>query len=138
MRNIIQSLAVLLNPQCKDTSFLQTSNNIYSISPIAIVVKPWLGRHHVYGIFVLPSEHQIKYPILLTVKGAGIYRKESHMVKVNIDSSDPRKYDHYHLRVHLKTRVALVMMLKGLSFQIRNPINWTLSYSILNDENTQI
>ncbi|MGF1495716.1 MAG: hypothetical protein ACFB8W_02665 [Elainellaceae cyanobacterium] len=131
MKDVIQNFTKLVNPQCSDISFLQTSENVFSIFPITIIMRPWLGRHHVYGIFKLPSEHQLNYPVLLSVKGAGKYRKEACMVKVNIDTSYLDEFNYYTLRVHLKTRVALWMIIRGLSHQILDPTNWTLSYTLI-------
>lgn len=128
---MIQTLAQLFNPQCQDASFLQTNRHIFSISPVVIVARPWLGRHQVYGIFVLSAEHRLNYPILLTVKGAGQYRKEANMVKVNVDQDYLVKSDHYVLRVHLRTRAALLMILKGLAAQLRDPMNWKLTYTLV-------
>jgi hypothetical protein len=130
---MIQALAQLFNPQCRDPSFLRTGGNIFSVSPIAIVAQPWLGRHQVYGIFLLPDEHQLNYPILLTVKGAGQYRKEADMVKVNVDQNYPVS-GHYVLRVHLRTRAALAMILRGLLGQLQDPGNWILSYTLVDGE----
>lgn len=128
---MIQKLAQLLNPQCKDTVFFQTDQNVFSASPLTIITRPWLGRHNVYGIFILPNEHQLSYPILLNVKWAGTYRKEAYMVKVNVDRGYPVQPGYYLLRVHLRTRVALLMMLQGLSYQLRDPMNWTIFYIVV-------
>lgn len=103
---------------------------MFSASPFTIIARPWLGRHNVYGIFILPNEHQLSYPILLDVKWAGMYRKEAYMVKVNVDRGYPVQPGHYLLRVHLRTRVALLMILQGLSYQLKNPINWSIFYTI--------
>jgi len=132
MEKITHKLAQLFNPQCKNTSFLETNPDVFYASPMTIVVQPWLGRHHVYGIFILPNEHRLRYPILLSVKQAGQYRKEARMVKVNIDRGYPVPSDHYVLRVHLKTRVAVLMILRGLSSQLKNPSNWSIAYTLKN------
>lgn len=130
MRTIIQKLGQFLYPQCKDISFLNCDQNIYSIHPIATMVRPWLGRHQVYGIFMLPKTHQLNYPILLHVKRAGKYKKEADMVKVNIDQKYLVHSSCYTLRVHLKTRVAILMIFQGLYSQLQNPINWNIYYKI--------
>lgn len=129
----MQVLAELLNPQCKDMTFVQARDRVTSISPVFIVVKPWLGRHQVYGLFELPNNNRISYPVLLTVKGAGTYRKEAAMVKVNSDSEYPVQSGHYVLKVHLKTRVALFMMLRGLYLKLKDPMNWTLSFRLVDE-----
>jgi hypothetical protein len=125
---MFQFLVEVVNPQCRDTSFLRTGNETFHANPCTVVVEPWRGRHHVYGVFMLPNEHQLNYPIMLTVKGAGSYRKEAHMVKINIEGY-PVRSGHYLLQVNLKTRVALWMILRGLAYQLRQSPNWTLSYT---------
>jgi len=132
MEKIPHKFVQLFNPQCKNTSFLETNQEVFYASPMTIVVQPWLGRHNVYGLFILPNEHRLQYPILLSVKQAGRYRKEARMVKVNIDRDYPVPSDHYVLRVHLKTRVAILMILRGLSSQLKNPSNWSIAYTLKN------
>ncbi len=118
-----------LNPQCSDASFLSVENGeMFQANPIAISVKPWRGRHHVYSVFMLSSKNKMKSPILLTVKGAGRYRKEACMVKEDAEKY-PAPPGYYFLRVHLKTRVAIVMILRGLLDLLRDPANWTLTYT---------
>jgi len=132
MEKITHKLAQLFNPQCQSTSFLDTNQDVFYAFPLTIVVQPWLGRHQVYGVFILPNEHQLNYPILLTVKQAGQYRKEAYMVKVNVDRDYPVPSDHYVLRVHLRTRVAVFMLVRGLSSELRNALNWKISYTLKN------
>jgi len=133
MEEIIGKLAQLFNPQCNDTTFFHTDQNVFCASPFTIITRPWLGRHNVYGIFILPNEHQLNYPILLDVKWAGTYRKEAYMVKVNVDRGYLVQPGHYLLRVHLRTRVALLMIIQGLSYQLRNPMNWTIFYTLIDE-----
>jgi predicted secreted protein len=67
---------------------------------------------------------------MITVKKAGSYRKEAYMVKKNVEEySAPKGY--YLLRVCLKTRVAIGMILRGLYYQLKDPLNWILTYTIL-------
>jgi len=128
MEKLIARFTQFFNPQCQDESFLDPDQYVFRISPLVTVIQPWLGRHNVYGVFILPDEHQLAYPILLSVKGAGQYRKEANMVKINVDRDERVPSHCYVLRVHLRTRVTLLMMLRGLSDQLRDPKNWTLSY----------
>ncbi len=82
---MVNFLKYLLNPQCEDTSFLDTSDEVFQIHPIAVSIKPWLGRHQVFGIFPIPIEHHIQYPFVISVVGAGRYRKEVSMVNENVE-----------------------------------------------------
>jgi len=122
-------LRSLLNPQCQDLSFLNADKDIFKLHPITVSVKPWKGRHRVYGIFRIPRAHEIGYPILITVRGAGCYRKEASMVKHQVA---PYADDqHYFLQVHLKTRVAISLILRGQFYQLKEPFNWMITYNTL-------
>lgn len=128
---MLEFIKDLLNPQCKDILFLDAAGDkIFRIHPLAISIKPWLGRHHVYGIFPIPIEHHIQYPVLISVVGAGSYRKEACMVNEQVQGYIPPTGYHL-LQVNLKTRVTLLMMLRGLSCLLKESRNWTLSYTIL-------
>lgn len=124
---MLEFLKYLLNPQCKDTTFLDTSHEVFQIHPIAVSIKPWLGRHQVFGIFPIPIEHHIQYPIIISVVGAGQYRKEASMVNEKLEGYISPN-GHRLLQVNLKTRVALSMRLRGLSFLLNELNNWTLTY----------
>ncbi|MGD1861063.1 MAG: hypothetical protein ACFB0E_13960 [Leptolyngbyaceae cyanobacterium] len=117
----------ILNPRCKDSSFLGNGKVSYE-HPITVFVEPWRGRHNVYGIFKLPYERKLKYPVMLTVKGAGSYRKEKQMVKTKM-YGHPIKPEYISVKVCLKTRVALLMILRGSLNQLKEPLNWTLAYT---------
>lgn len=127
---MLKSLLKILNPQCSDSSFLDEGITFYD-HPTSVFVKPWRGRHNVYGIFELPSERALKYPIMLTVEGAGSYRKEAQMVKTQLCSYHTEP-GHTSIKVCLKTRVALLMIMRGSLGVLRNPLNWKLTYTTLN------
>jgi hypothetical protein len=122
-----QTLASLLNPQCNDTSFLTTGEPISQASPFTVNVAPWRGRHNVYGIFKLPDSHTLIYPIVLTVQQAGSYRKEMTMVK-RVTEGYPVEPGYFLLKVHLKTRVALQLILQGYQSHLMQPLNWLITY----------
>lgn len=126
---MFRDLKKVLNPRCKDASFLG-NGQVFSEHPNVVFAQPWRGRHNVYGIFILPYQRQIKFPVMLTVKGAGSYRKEKSMVKTAIYCY-PAKPGYVTLKVCLKTRVALLMILRGLFNQLKEPLNWTLTYTII-------
>lgn len=131
---MIETLKYILNPQCRDTSFLNSQKEIFQVHPITVCVKPWQGRHNVYGIFMLPNEHKIRYPVMITVKEAGSYRKEAYMVKENIEEY-PAPPGYYLLRVCLKTRVAIGMIFRGLYYQLKDPLNWIFTYTLITEDN---
>ncbi len=127
----LKALEHVLNPVCQDVSFLALAQPTFSCHPEWVVVQPWRGRHNVYGIFKIPQNYSLQFPILLSVQGAGHYRKEREMVKFNCD---PVASQSQYLKVHLKTRVALRLVCTGWAHQLHNPQNWTLTcnYTDLN------
>ncbi|MEO1447368.1 MAG: hypothetical protein AAFV46_14265 [Cyanobacteria bacterium J06635_11] len=143
-------VADLLDAQCRNTSFLQSDRDVFKVVPVTTVIRPWLGRHHVYGVFRLPNKHVLTYPALLTINGIGRYRREASMIRrwrrkahsVLLDeclASDysAREYlaghylaGHYLVRVHLRTRLALFVLFRGLHGRLQNPKNWALTYTV--------
>ncbi len=121
---MLESISCIFNPQCKDALFLETGATIFQIHPVSLNIKPWKGRHQVYGVFKLPSGHQVRYPVMITVKGAGRYRKEASMIQ-EYEGQDGVRL----LQVHLKTRVAILMILLGFYPYLKEPLNWTLTYT---------
>ena len=50
-----------------------TDRKAHEIRATQVVVQPWLGKHHVYGIFLVPSRyrHNRKYLVTTTVREIG-------------------------------------------------------------------
>jgi len=143
MRRIIQSFAV---PMCllstltlssalslpqkysavsKCPHAVVTSNKTTAqIHPYKVIVKPWWGRHHVYAIFVLPSESKASYLLMVTIQGStycgwastvgnlyyGIYAKPGERIVVG----------------RLRTRTAVWLIVLGFIDQLKESHNWTL------------
>jgi len=93
-----------------------------------VVVQPWLGKHHVYGVFMVPEQykHKNKYMVRMTVHGFDGYFAVG-------EGSDKQYMDdalaapgRSLLRGYLPTRVALWFMVNGLFGDLRHPCNWLL------------
>ncbi|MEL7495295.1 MAG: hypothetical protein AAGJ95_15225 [Cyanobacteria bacterium J06554_11] len=123
-------IADLLDPQCRDTLFLEGEHGVFSVLPVVTVAKPWLGRHQIYSIFALPEQHRLRTPTLLTVKGIGRYRREGLMLQ----RLDHRPYGigpgYYAVKVHLRTRLAWFILFRGLYGQLQDSRNWSLTYTL--------
>lgn len=130
---MLQPLLRLLEIQPDKTAVFSTESQLFQAKPYEVVVQPWRGRHHVYGIFMLPNQHQLKSPVFLTIKGAGTFPRLGYVFADNVERY-PVKPDHYFLRVHLKTRVALLIILQGLGSQLIQPGNWTMTYTLSPDD----
>jgi len=101
-----------------------SSDTFYANS---VVVQPWLGRHQVYGVFMLPLHYRSGRTYVGTISING-YTEEFvpdwHVISHAEDViPDP---GHYLVRRYLSTRVALRFLVKGELGDLRLPCNWML------------
>lgn len=127
--------AYLLEPPsedwCTGVGYLPDNRPTNSVHAIKVVVEPILGRHQVYAIFqVSISECPPGCPVILTVSGAGTYCENAgtdgllqHFEGVEAPAG------YYLTRHYIRTRTALWLSIQGLLNQLRQPQNWTLTYS---------
>src|SRR5712691_8446329 len=47
------------------------NHKVHEIRATKVVVQPWLGKHHVYGIFTVPDryKHNKNYAVTMAVRG---------------------------------------------------------------------
>lgn len=93
-----------------------------------IVVQPWRGEHHVYGVFTIPVRYrdQCRYTAELKIYGlsAGF---------PDITSGAGNAYDeqanreHYLKRVYFPTRMAFWFLLTGRFGDLTTPCHWWLA-----------
>lgn len=105
-------------------------SNVYEIAAAKVVVRPWYGRHHVYGIFVVPNQfNDRRYSTALAVRGfeAPIVRKRIPE-KGYVDAGLARP-GHYLKRVYVPTRVAAWFLLTGHFGDLRTPCHWQLVFA---------
>jgi hypothetical protein len=105
--------------------------DVYHAHPVKVVVQPWLGQHHVFGVFVVPMRYRSgkNYQGMLSVLGFQDAlapdwqplerRMEGHTVA----------QEHYLIRGYIPTRFALWLVLTGQFKALRDPHNWTLEFS---------
>jgi hypothetical protein len=99
--------------------------------PIKVVVKPWAGRHNVYGVFSLPigdpSSQTGGPPPYITIDLPG--RQTYCAAVVKIDPSWvglPDRPDQEVVIGLLHTRTALWLLGHGQKADLQNPENWSL------------
>lgn len=98
------------------------------IQAAKVTVRPWLGEHHVYGIFVIPEKYgdgeryyaTMKMPVGSFVVEAGGERES------NEDLLIPPGY--YSKRVYVSTRLVLWRVITGQLGRIGDPCNWTIEF----------
>lgn len=113
--------------QCNWEAFLASKTKKFSVQAFQIVVQPWLGEHHVYGIFMVPDEYKQAPFFVLTVPGAGGYCSRPFGYSQNYDDIFAEPGTHL-IRYYLRTRIALRLMFQGLYFQLNDKQNWILTY----------
>lgn len=104
-------------------------SNMHHIAASKVVVRPWFGRHHVYGIFAVPDRFiQRRYSAILAVDDfeAPIIRNLIPQ-KAYIDASLARS-GHYLERAYVPTRVALWFLFTGRFGNLRTPCHWHLAF----------
>ena len=107
-----------------------TDRKAHEIRATQVVVQPWLGKHHVYGIFLVPSRyrHNRKYIVTTSVRGFG----HAWAIGERFDGQhvdDPvAGPGHSLLRSYVPTRVAVWFLFNGLFGDLRRPCNWTLVF----------
>ncbi|MBD2450155.1 hypothetical protein H6G76_23935 [Nostoc sp. FACHB-152] len=113
--------------QCNWKAFLASTTQKFSVQASQIVVQPWFGEHHVYGIFMVPDEYQQTPFFVLTVPGGDSYCSKPFGYSQNYNDVFAEPGTHL-IRYYLRTRIALRLMLQGLYFQLNDKQNWTLTY----------
>ncbi|WP_017651974.1 hypothetical protein [Fortiea contorta] len=114
---------------CHPFGFIASSTGEkHYISPEKIVVKPWRGRHHVYGVFMVPKGYENDR--LLTIKISenktycGLITETEYASYEDIDAKPG-----YHLiKGYLNTRLVVFLMAQGKIEQLKQPSNWKLGY----------
>lgn len=99
----------------------------YWVRANKIVVQPWLGSHHVYGIFIVPLQYKRHrlYSAKLLIEGVAddlpeISPEAGSMYGDQVDSG------HYVIRVHLQTRMAFWLLVTGRFGNLKSACHWWL------------
>lgn len=91
------------------------------------VVQPWLGRHHVYGIFTIPNTYKFDHLYTAKLKIQGIHDELQAGSPEHADmSSSTWESGSYRKRVYLSTRVTLLFLVIGRFGDLKIPCQWWL------------
>jgi hypothetical protein len=126
---LLATTTVLLNmpplTECRSEAPAVESQHWFRATQV--VVQPWRGRHHVYGVFGIPVSYKRDrlYRAKLVIHG---FSKE--FAEVSSEGGD--KYndrddsENYEKRVYLPTRTALWFLLIGRFGDLKIPCHWWL------------
>ncbi|BBD60639.1 hypothetical protein NIES2109_34380 [Nostoc sp. HK-01] len=113
--------------QCNSEAFLKSNRQKLQIPASQVVVEPWRGEHHVYGIFMVPDEYKEAPFFVLTVMGGSSYCSKPFGYSQNYDDVFAEPETHL-IRYYLRTRLALRLIFQGSYFQLNDKQNWFLTY----------
>jgi hypothetical protein len=108
-----------------------TSDHPQRIHAIKVVVRPWLGQHQVFGIFMVPLRYRSgrSYSGTISVQSfSGAFRpdQQPEVQRVEDVIVEP---GYYLVRGYVPTRIALWFLVTGQYGELRSPCNWTLEFS---------
>lgn len=92
-----------------------------------MVVQPWRGPHHVYGIFKIPEQFKFDhlYTAKLLIEGVAVESIAGSPEDEEVYSGR-REPGHYIKRVFLSTRTALWFLMTGQFGDLKMPCHWWL------------
>jgi len=113
---------------CNQWGFSSKAEKYY-VQAEKIVVEPWRGEHHVYGIFQIPGGYLNDKLLKVEIPGAGKYCGVlSYGGTVTTDGIDA-KPGHYLMKGFLNTRIAIKLILQGRQEELKQGSNWKLGYT---------
>ena len=117
----------LPNFPCENGGLMISESTKYYIHPKKVVVRPWLGQHHVYAVFMLPNNYShdplIKVNLPFNQTFCGVVANRSQTI-AGINA----KLGHYLVKAYLQTRTAIKFILTGKINDLKEVKNWQLGY----------
>jgi hypothetical protein len=126
---LLASVLALVNvPSLTDcSSEISADSNKHWFRAVRIVVQPWWGPHHVYGVFNVPVRYKRNrlYRAKLVIQGSTEEFTNASPEGEDIynDRAEP---GHYIKRVYLPTRTALLLLLSGRFGDLGTSCHWWL------------
>ncbi len=112
---------------CDAEAFLTAGRPLHSVTAVQVMMEPWRGQHYTYGLFVLPDQVKADNPVLLAVKGVGVYCDAHEVSGQDIDGVTVAT-QHHVMRDHIRTRSALWAIGQGKLTQLQDRRNWVMWY----------
>lgn len=113
---------------CRHWGFSSKAEKYYT-HPEKIVVEPWKGQHNVYGIFQIPGGYLNDRMLKIEIPGSKTYCGIlAYGGTVAVDGVYA-KPGHYLMKGMLNTRFAIKLILHGKQEELKQPQNWNLGYT---------
>lgn len=126
----VAAVAWLLSKLPNHVCVMEDSSQPQKIHAIKVVVRPWLGRHQIYGIFMVPIEYRSgrKYTGTISVQDfTDEFIPDWHQIQ-RIDGVVV-KPGYYLVQGYLPTRIALWFLFTGQFADMLTPCSWTLVFA---------
>lgn len=112
---------------CEKWGFIDSTSSKYYIHPEKIVIEPWRGKHHVYGIFMIPNGYIHDRIITVKIPGKQTYCGNL-LFPSNTYAGIDAKPGHHLMKGYLQTHTALELIFQGKGNQLKQPSNWSVGY----------
>ncbi|MEA5506496.1 hypothetical protein VB735_26005 [Halotia wernerae UHCC 0503] len=116
--------------RCRSWGFISSTSGKYYSTPEKIVIKPWFGRHRVYGIFMIPNGYRSDHFVTLTIPGEKTYCGELMNAGNNFIEGIYAQPGYYLIKGQFNTRIAVWLIAQGKRNQLQQPSNWRLGYAL--------
>ena len=105
------------------------SSGEHKFRAVQVVVRPWQGKHNVYGIFMIPERynHDRLYATTLKIQGFTA-RFSAGSAEGKARDNIVVEHGHYLKRAYVPTRTALWFLLTGRFGDLRAPCHWWLVF----------
>jgi len=109
---------------------VKTSEHPQEIHAVKVVVQPWLGQHHVYGIFMVPLHYRSGRNYSGTLSVQSYIREFPPDQQPEVQQMDDVAVEpeHYLVKGYLPTRTALWFLFTGQFGDLLDPCDWTLEF----------
>ena len=113
---------------CHEWGFFSSKSEKYYTHPEKIVVKPWVGPHHVYGLFMIPNGYRNDFFFTVTIDKTEVNCGVFNDAATKLTESINVKPGYYLIKGFLNTRVGLQLIIQGKGDQLKQPQNWKVGY----------
>jgi hypothetical protein len=113
---------------CRRWGFYSSKGEKYYAHPEKIVVKPWVGPHNVYGMFMIPDGYRNDFFFTVTIDKTDVHCGVMDEVATKFAAGVNAKPGYYLIKGLLNTRVALQLIIQGKGDQLKQPQNWRVGY----------
>ena len=124
----------LLITGCDQWSVASSKGAKYYTHPEKVEVQPWHGRHHVYAIFMIPGGYLNDKIFTITIQGAGTYCGVVDFGGARVAEGVYAEPGNYLMKGLLNTRTALRLISQGKGDQLKQPVNWRLGYTKMEEK----